>query len=370
MNKHQKVYLNRHEFGTVSGVKFLELHYADLTDFYYPVDVIVMASYKNHVGSVRKAFEESIMENCGISVSELYEDAEIDLDKSLGVWLSKEIENENFGFKRIACVEINEDEEIVTPEIFEARMKNIFAMFNLAYGIGIEIESVAMPVICSSLDNISNDDVLRILIEQSRKAMEKTYSLEGVYIVDNDGEKVMEMDKKMNEILNRTDTDQENVFNDERCDEILCDMWSKIKYYVEQVNNGKFKKPERSDVLIEFEARVESRELRQFEVCVLARKILEFIIYDIGGEKASNRNLFQRIEYMRKSGLASQRITSYMHVIRTFGNAGAHVEEESAEISVDETEIDKQILVECLSRIADYWIKYKYINRKEHRKHK
>ncbi len=91
-------------------------------------------------------------------------------------------------------------------------------------------------------------------------------------------------DRKMNEILNRTDVDQENVFSDEQCDEILCDMWSKMKYYREQVTSGKFKKRDRSDVLIEFEARIESRELRQFEFCVLARKMLEFIIYDIGGD--------------------------------------------------------------------------------------
>ena len=46
MNKHTKVYLNRNEFGTVSGIKFIELHYADLTEFYYPIDLLVLASYK------------------------------------------------------------------------------------------------------------------------------------------------------------------------------------------------------------------------------------------------------------------------------------------------------------------------------------
>lgn len=364
MDKYSKVYLNRHEFGTVSGLKFLELHYADLTEFYHPADVLIIASYENHVGSVTKAFECTLRDVCSISLDSLYEDAEIDLHRSLGVWLSKEIKNEKFGFKRIACVDINEDEEIVTPEILESRIKNVFAMFNLAYGIGIDIESAAMPVIGSCLKNVSNDEILRILVEQSRNAMEKTYSLEGIYIVDNDREKVMDFDCKMNELLNRSDIDQKNVFSDESCDEILCDIWSKIKSYTGKSSRRKYRKTGRDDVIEELEMRVESRELRQFELCVLARKLLEYIIYDVAGEKAGGRNLFQKIEYLRKADIASQRITSYMHVVRTFGNAGVHADDELSEISVDENHIDRHILVECIQRIVDYWVEEKYIDRK------
>lgn len=362
MNKHTKVYLNRNEFGTVSGIKFIELHYADLTEFYYPIDLLVLASYKYHEGSTQKAFEKSFMEKYGMSMKEIQEEAALDLNKSLGVWMSKEFDVEKVGFKRIACIEL--DDRTITAECFAERIRNLFAVINLADGIGINIENIAMPVMGSCLKNLPDDEILSILVGQSRFAMEKTYNLDGIYIVDNDRERVMKFDRKMNEILNRTDVDQENVFSDEQCDEILCDMWSKMKYYREQVTSGKFKKRDRSDVLIEFEARIESRELRQFEFCVLARKMLEFIIYDIGGDKAGNRNLFQRIEYMRKAELASPRITAYMHIIRAFGNAEVHTDEE-VEYSIEENYLDRQILVECLSRVVDYWIAYKYRSNKK-----
>lgn len=358
MNKYTKVYLNRNEFGTVSGIKFIELHYADLTEFYYPIDLLVLASYKYHEGSTIKAFEESFLEKYGISIDNIKNNAEIDLTKSLGVWMSKEFDVEKVGFKRMACIEL--DDRTITTDCFRERIRNLFAMVNLADGIDIDIENIAMPVMGSCLKKISSDEILGVLIEQSRKAMENTCKLDGLYIVDNDRERVMKFDRKMNEILNRSDIDQENVFSDEQCDEILCDMWSKLKYYREQVSSGKFKRRDRSDVLIEFEARIESRELRQFELCVLARKLLEFIIYDIGGEKAGNRNLFQKIEYMRKSSLASQRITAYMHTIRTFGNSEVHNDEIDVENSIPENDLDRQILVESLSRIVDYWISYKY----------
>ncbi len=189
--------------------------------------------------------------------------------------MSKEFDVEKVGFKRIACIEL--DDRIITAECFSERIRNLFAVINLADGIGINIENIAMPVMgsClknlpddeilsilveqsrfamektynldgiyiveniampvmgSCLKNLPDDEILSILVEQSRFAMEKTYNLDGIYIVDNDRERVMKFDRKMNEILNRTDVDQENVFSDEQCDEILCDMWSKMKYYRE-----------------------------------------------------------------------------------------------------------------------------------------
>ena len=67
---------------------------------------------------------------------------------------------------------------------------------------------------------------------------------------------------------------------------------------------------------------------------------------------------------MRKTELASPRITAYMHIIRAFGNAEVHTDEE-VEYSIEENYLDRQILVECLSRVVDYWIAYKYRSNKK-----
>ncbi len=62
-------------------------------------------------------------------MKEIQEEAALDLNKSLGVWMSKEFDVEKVGFKRIACIEL--DDRIITAECFSERIRNLFAVINL-----------------------------------------------------------------------------------------------------------------------------------------------------------------------------------------------------------------------------------------------
>ena len=92
---------------------------------------------------------------------------------------------------------------------------------------------------------------------------------------------------------------------------------------------------------------------------VLARRLIEFVVDDLirstGGTPGID--LFQKIETLHNRNIA-QWISSYMHVLRIFGNESAH-ERNKDRVPSELTENDFIISLFCLNRVLQFWLDQK-----------
>ena len=97
-------------------------------------------------------------------------------------------------------------------------------------------------------------------------------------------------------------------------------------------------------------------DLRSFEAGVLARRLIEFVVDDLirssGGTPGID--LFKKIETLHNRNIA-QWISSYMHVLRIFGNESAH-ERNTHRMPSELTENDFIISLFCLNRVLQFWL--------------
>ena len=140
--------INSYEIDTIYGRKSIEIHEGDLTDFCKPFDILVLSAVSYHYLPTEGTLVKALIDK-NIDIDKLSKDPYIDLRKKLHIWISNELDNIEFKFKRFVCVEF--DKRGDPNKSFEA----LLPFLSLIEKLNIPIKSIAMPLLGTGYLNLS-----------------------------------------------------------------------------------------------------------------------------------------------------------------------------------------------------------------------
>lgn len=325
-------------FDSTYGYKRVEVRHGDITNLSNDYDMLVISAFSGRYEPTPGSLMGSLFKSLNLSVKDLASDPYLDFRKPLSTWISKELEC--FPFNRILCVEIV-GTEFQIQEVFE----NLFATIALLQSKGIKVQSIAMPLLGSGEQGIPRPKIIEALLPLCKEALSGSPHLKSITFAERKLEKAKEVDIAINEYLGRKELKLPK-------DKVMESLKNDILNLSAQAchNNPDIK------LFLEIQDVFRRTDLRSFEAGVLARRLIEFVVDDLicssGGTPGID--LFKKIETLHNRNIA-QWISSYMHVLRIFGNESAH-ERNTHRMPSELTENDFIISLFCLNRVLQFWL--------------
>lgn len=345
--------INLFEIETPSGYKVVELHKGDLTELGIEVDALVVSAFKNGYSPTPGTLLGSLFETYDVNLKSLAQDPEIDLRIPLNVWISKLIKDKKF--KRVICIEIIDmfsDEGYI-----EKAVKNLFSLVALAYSQDIKIETIALPFIGTGNQEIEPELILPKLMELSKSSLENLTCLKKIIFFERSEQKTTILNEALNKYLKRTDFETSKYSFDTLQLTIKEDL---LGYLFKLKSDPIASFAEAKDTLIELIDKIKLNNIKPYEIGVLCRRLVEYLVIDVLEIKSIPRDqgLLSAINELKNKGIASW-VISYLHILRTFGNVAAHSAEISSYKPPSMNEKDLVTLFICLNRSLDFWLWYR-----------
>lgn len=343
--------VNLFEIETPSGYKAVELHSGDLTKIDEKIDAIVVSAFKNGYSPTPGTLLGSLLENCNLNLKNLAQDPELDLRSALNVWISKRIDNQNF--VRIICIEIidliSEEKEI------EKAVKNLFSLIALADSQDLKIESIALPFIGTGNQGIDPGLILPRLMELSKRSLENLACLKKIIFYEKDEKKITILNDSLNKYLKRSDFETSTYSLENFQLTIKDDL---LRYLIKLKSDPIISSPGITETITDLIEKIKQNQIKPFEIGVLSRRLVEFIVKDVLEVKSFTKDLSYSINEMKSKDIASW-VISYLHILRTFGNVAAHSSEANSYRPPTMNEKDLITLFICLNRSLDFWLWYR-----------
>lgn len=325
-------------FDSAYGYKRVEVRNGDITKLTIEHDLLVISAFLGGYQPTPGSLMGALLKSLNLSIKKLANDPYLDFRKPLSTWISKPLEK--LPFKRILCVEMV-GSEFPIEEVFE----NLFASIALLQSKGINIQSITMPLLGSGEQGIDREEIIKTLLPICKEALSNSSNLKSITFVERKLEKAKEIDLAINKFLGRTELQfPKNKVMESLKNEIL-DLAGQASHKNPKVN-----------LFREIQSVFRREDLRSFEAGVLARRLIEFIVDDLisSKEESTGIDLFKKIETLHNRNIA-QWISSYMHVLRIFGNESAH-ERNKDRMPSELTENDFIISLFCLNRVLQFWL--------------
>ncbi len=169
------------------GEKTISAFAADIALFDQKIDILTTSafqySYAPTPGTMFKALNDM-----GISTLQLANQPEIDLRNLCGIWLSKTISAPDSNIKRIGCIEMLSTQRRFNEApgqsgIFTS-LSAYFHMLDIASICGINVETVAIPVLGTGSQHINIDLVLIPLINECIEFLKRNSFVKNVYFIE------------------------------------------------------------------------------------------------------------------------------------------------------------------------------------------
>lgn len=141
---------------TVYGTKSIEVYACDVLAFDDPIDVLTTSAFRRTYAPTPRTLFQAL-DSIGISVQHLAKEPLIDLRSLCNVWLSK---STNMRLGRIGCIEMTcyDPTAIGVVADEKALLSSIhayFQMLDMAADCGVEMDTVAMPLLGTGSQSIS-----------------------------------------------------------------------------------------------------------------------------------------------------------------------------------------------------------------------
>lgn len=343
--------VNLFEIETSSGYKSVELYSGDLTKIEERVDSIVVSAFKGGYTPIPGTLVGSLLENCKIHLELFAKEPEIDLRIPLNVWISKPIPNQNFN--RIICIEIID--LIFDQREIEKSIKNLFSLIALADSQDIKIESIALPFIGTGNQGIAPERILPTLMELSKRSLKNLSSLKKIVFYEIDEVKLRILNDELNNYLNRSKFETSSYSLENFQLTIKEDL---LGYLIRLKSDSVTSFPGHQETVTDLIDKIRQDHIRPFEIGVLSRRLVEFIVKDVLEVKNFTKDLASSINDLKSKNIASW-VISYFHILRTFGNVAAHSTEVNNYNPPAMNEKDLITLFICLNRSLDFWLWYR-----------
>jgi hypothetical protein len=340
---------------TASGIKTIEIHNDDLTKLNWNFDILVMSAYHKKYKPAPNTVIKALEDNSGIVLEGYAEKPLIDLRESLNCWVSELIEGKNF--KHILCVE-GIKTSIENKGTSESALSDLFGSVSLLQYKNIQAKSIAMPLIGAGFQENSIEAVLPVLIDKAISSLSSNPSLNTIYFVEIDGTKAKLIDDTINNKLKRNKDKLEIVFEDPMVIKLLDQVLTKL-IQIQKFN----KKYENNKTIKNLIDKINSRELRFFELGIFSRKLMELLVPEISKLKSDKFiTLYEHLNELKSKNIADWMIT-YLHTLRIFGNFAAH-DNESNGIPDRMEKTEMIVFSHSLNRFLDFYISFNKNNSK------
>lgn len=339
--------INAIEFETAVGTKSVELHNADITQWEKNYDVLVVSAFSKSYVPTAESLIGHLKESLKINLREQSENPELDFRKSMGIWLSKPIDNQNF--KRIICVEsgLLFDTERSIERIFV----NLFSFISILEYQGIEIRTIVMPLLGTGNQYLGEEDVIPFMMRYCKKALETNLKLKTIYIVEKSESKIAGLQSGLNTYLKDEKFDLNLVSEINADSHLIEELIKGLKLL--QANDKLYKNDESVSIIIK---RLEDNDFKFYEFGIMCRRFLELVACNILKEEVVTKkldSLYKKINALTHKEIAPW-IIAYFQVVRQVGNFAAHSNSTAETIPETIGKNDIQALIIILSNIVNF----------------
>lgn len=332
--------LNQIGVETNWGYRTFELYQGDLMHMNQEVDVLVISAVEHSYTPTPGTVVQSLNRQYGISVGQLAESASLDYRDAFGCWLSSEFSRTPF--QRILCVEVPLQDP--SDIAIESAVENLFIMLSVMEAKSYGVETIAMPLLGAGSQQFLPQLILRNLLPAALEWLQRSRDMQQISFVEIDPDRAHALDQAMNDVLGRVDVTlrKENVVGTV-CSELATQLNS-----IQSSTEGK------SQLLRELRHTLRKEHIRSYEIGILSRRMVEYILNDLAGNRSLSGMLYQQIDQSAEWGVASW-VRSYMHVLRLFGNEAAHEKTNDQRHPSEMDSSDLAICLFCLQRVVSFW---------------
>jgi hypothetical protein len=335
---------------TSSGIKTIEVHNQDITQLEWHVDILVVSAYQGSYAPAPGTVIESLEQKKLINFSQLANTPDVDLKSPLGCWLTHPVES--LGNGRILCIE-GIKTSIQKSGGSEEALSNLFGTLALLSHKNVKCSKVAMPLLGTGYQRNEIEKVLPVLVEKAIHTLLNVSTINTIYFVEIDSDRVILIDDTINKHLQREYDKLEAIFEDDSLVQLFEGVISKL-LQVKSTNNRLSK----SNTLNNLISKILRKDLRFYELGILSRKTVELLVKEISGLPESKEySLNDHINELRSKNVADWMIT-YMHTLRVFGNSVAHEGIEKTFPNHME-KADILVFAHAFSRFLDFYLKFK-----------
>ncbi|HEU4648849.1 MAG TPA: DUF4145 domain-containing protein [Gemmatimonadales bacterium] len=324
------------------GFRTFELYEGDLTALGRTVDLVAVSAFRGSYAPTRGTVIGALLHKRQLDVAALAQAPEYDFRGALGVWISKPLKNREF--RRLACVEI-----VGTPLAPEEALENLFVGVAVLEAKNIPITSLALPVLGAGSQALDPAKVMRALIPAAKAALERSPFLSRILFVEIDSGRVTQLSAAMDETLGRS---RVHLPKGPLLESLRADILTSMTAHRELVPVG------HQSLLDETRRILKQETARSFEIGILARRLVEFVVDEMLGRKKTSTNLPDKIDRLGDLGVAPW-IRGYMHTLRVLGNDEAHEKNRAGRTPAFASEDDLAICLFSMHRIWNFWCRYK-----------
>jgi hypothetical protein len=333
--------LNLIEIETPWGYRTFELYHGDVTQLDFKIDVLAISAFKGNYEPLAGTVIGALWQSCQINVKALSEQREFDLVDAFGCWVAQAAPNTKF--ERLLCAELVGGKFQINEVI-----ENLFVVLSILEMKGIKAHTLALPVLGAGNQRQDPSVVIKELLDGSLRYMNHSPKMRRILFVEYEGERARQLDRAMNEVLGRVRVElpKGELFKGLRKD------------ILKSIENARTLAGMRSYELFNDARRlISSDQVRSFELGIISRRLVEFIVDDILPPKRKF-DLMGKIEKLSELGIADW-IASYMHVLRIFGNESAHEKLKPNRKPTSVTEADMAVCLFCLKRLLEFWVEFR-----------
>jgi len=298
---------------TNSGFKNIEIHHDDLSQLSWPVDVLVISTFRGGYVPTPGTVIEALQNNRKITVSELAKNRLFDFRDTLNAWVSQKIEGNNFNY--IICLEGMSESFFKTGNL-EPHFEDLLAVLSVLQHKGLIINSVALPFLGTGQQGIAVGDLIPILIKKSKELLETVHNVQTIYFVHPRIDYIELVDQEINQFLHRRADKLELIRQDIEIATILDRISAKLITLKLTFEWTQMK------AIDKLSFRILQEDIKFYELGILSRIAMESILKALlASEK--QMTLSEMVYELNRFKLSTWML-SYIHTVRSFGNFLVH----------------------------------------------
>ncbi len=178
----------------VDGVaKSISVYCDDVTRFSKKIDILTTSAFVNSYSPTPRTVFRALYD-IGISVSDLAQAPQLDLRQPCHVWLSREIPQPYSNIGRIGCIEFR-GSHMFSMDPYESEqaminsIRSYFHMLDIASVYGVEMSTIALPLLGSGNQSIRGEFLLIPLINECISFLKRNPAAENICFVEKNPEK-------------------------------------------------------------------------------------------------------------------------------------------------------------------------------------
>ncbi len=181
------------QINTTDCTKEIAVFCEDVTKFKQPIDILTTSAFnKSYTPTPHTVF--NALHKIGINVSKLASSPAFDLRKTCNIWLSDKIEQSHTHINRVGCIELSSNRlfstnKFATEESIINSFRAYFQMLDIASIYGVEMTTIALPLLGTGRQQISKDLLLTPLINECVSFLQRNSSVKNIYFIEIDANK-------------------------------------------------------------------------------------------------------------------------------------------------------------------------------------